>query len=327
MGNNNTQPLIKEKLLDLYCDLTYLSKHEINKAYQKYEIMLKDPENKFPKKEGFISYNIFLKHIPQMTNNPFNSRIFRVFTCHNNAVADASSYENRDLNESAFEAPATTIGGDFESNFSFAPSRVSRVPVKETARDTTLDIINENMSYRKTNKANPRETQRQTFQIINKVSKNSKMSFLDFLDFLSVFSYRTPDEVKSVYAFKIFDYDEDNLISEFDLKVMISKLTKVKFDDDVESLDLDTTFADSRNTINQNKTLEQSNINIINADKRPVSSLSAKNKFITSVSKAILKEASALHRKRPESGIRLEDFQKILLQNEEFKSHFSFAGL
>ena len=33
----------------------------------------------------------------------------------------------------------------------------------------------------------------------------------------SVFSYRSPDEIKQYWAFKLFDFDNDDMIGEFDV--------------------------------------------------------------------------------------------------------------
>ncbi|XP_025109695.1 calcium and integrin-binding protein 1-like isoform X3 [Pomacea canaliculata] len=50
------------------------------------------------------------------------------------------------------------------------------------------------------------------------------ITFEDFLDMMSVFSDRAPQSVKAEYAFRIYDFDEDDMISQNDLKMVIQRL-------------------------------------------------------------------------------------------------------
>lgn len=45
----------------------------------------------------------------------------------------------------------------------------------------------------------------------------SQLTFDDFLKMASVFSYRAPEEIKHFWAFKMFDFDNDNIIGDFDV--------------------------------------------------------------------------------------------------------------
>ena len=56
-------------------------------------------------------------------------------------------------------------------------------------------------------------------------SKEGDMSFEDFLDMMSVFSDNAPKSVKVEYAFRIYDFDGDDLISLDDIKEIINRLT------------------------------------------------------------------------------------------------------
>ncbi|KAH3696336.1 calcium and integrin-binding protein 1-like [Dreissena polymorpha] len=56
-------------------------------------------------------------------------------------------------------------------------------------------------------------------------SKDGNMTFEDFLDMMSVFSDNAPKNVKVEYAFRIYDFDEDDMISSKDLKEVVDKLT------------------------------------------------------------------------------------------------------
>nr|CAD7393214.1 unnamed protein product [Timema cristinae] len=52
------------------------------------------------------------------------------------------------------------------------------------------------------------------------------LSFEDFLDMLSVFSEQAPRDIKVFYAFKIYDFDEDELLGPSDLEQTLRLLTR-----------------------------------------------------------------------------------------------------
>lgn len=56
-------------------------------------------------------------------------------------------------------------------------------------------------------------------------SEGGGLSFEDFLDMMSVFSEKAPKEIKTQYAFKIYDFDDDDAISREDLKKMVTRLS------------------------------------------------------------------------------------------------------
>ncbi|KAK3602600.1 hypothetical protein CHS0354_034327 [Potamilus streckersoni] len=56
-------------------------------------------------------------------------------------------------------------------------------------------------------------------------SDDGTMSFEDFLDMMSVFSENAPKSVKVEYAFRIYDFDEDDVISSRDLQEVVNRLT------------------------------------------------------------------------------------------------------
>lgn len=62
------------------------------------------------------------------------------------------------------------------------------------------------------------------------------MTFEDFLDMMSVFSDGAPKNVKVEYAFRIYDFDGDDVISIDDLTEVINRLTG---DQQLSSSDLD----------------------------------------------------------------------------------------
>ncbi|XP_063781904.1 calcium and integrin-binding protein 1 [Pseudophryne corroboree] len=59
---------------------------------------------------------------------------------------------------------------------------------------------------------------------------DDSMSFEDFLDMLSAFSESATLEIKSHYAFRIFDFDGDGALNETDLETLVNHLTGVDED-------------------------------------------------------------------------------------------------
>ncbi|NXT18498.1 CIB1 protein, partial [Syrrhaptes paradoxus] len=55
---------------------------------------------------------------------------------------------------------------------------------------------------------------------------DDSMSFEDFLDMLSVFSDAATSDVKSYYAFRIFDFDDDGTLDRKDLEKLVNCLTE-----------------------------------------------------------------------------------------------------
>ena len=55
-------------------------------------------------------------------------------------------------------------------------------------------------------------------------SHDGNMTFEDFLDMMSVFSENAPKAVKVEYAFRIYDFNEDDYICEKDLEKVIIRL-------------------------------------------------------------------------------------------------------
>ncbi|XP_018578010.1 calcium and integrin-binding protein 1 [Anoplophora glabripennis] len=56
-------------------------------------------------------------------------------------------------------------------------------------------------------------------------SQDGDCTFEDFLDMMSVFSQSAPKSVKAEHAFRIFDFDGDDMLGVTDLKQVINKLT------------------------------------------------------------------------------------------------------
>ncbi|XP_067829571.1 calcium and integrin-binding protein 1-like [Heptranchias perlo] len=55
--------------------------------------------------------------------------------------------------------------------------------------------------------------------------KDGSMSFEDFLDMFSAFSDSATPDIKSHYAFRIFDFDDDGTLDKEDLKKLVNCLT------------------------------------------------------------------------------------------------------
>lgn len=55
-------------------------------------------------------------------------------------------------------------------------------------------------------------------------SKDGNLTFEDFLDMMSVFSEYAPKYVKTEYAFRVYDFNEDGYICKKDMKRIIDRL-------------------------------------------------------------------------------------------------------
>ncbi|XP_018567201.1 calcium and integrin-binding protein 1 [Anoplophora glabripennis] len=55
--------------------------------------------------------------------------------------------------------------------------------------------------------------------------KDGKLSFEDMLDLCSVMSDKCPEKVKAAWAFRIYDFDDDDAVGEDDLIEVINRLT------------------------------------------------------------------------------------------------------
>nr|XP_015923247.1 calcium and integrin-binding protein 1-like [Parasteatoda tepidariorum] len=53
--------------------------------------------------------------------------------------------------------------------------------------------------------------------------RKRRMSFEEFLSMLSIFSDACPQHVKTEYAFRIYDFDEDNYLSADDLRGLLNR--------------------------------------------------------------------------------------------------------
>ncbi|XP_071483809.1 calcium and integrin-binding family member 2-like [Diadema setosum] len=69
-------------------------------------------------------------------------------------------------------------------------------------------------------------------------SEDGSLTFEDFLDMMSVFSDSAPKSMKAEYAFRIYDFDEDDFINSSDLREMVNRLSGEQqlTDDDMQQL-------------------------------------------------------------------------------------------
>ncbi|XP_028906673.1 calcium and integrin-binding protein 1 [Ornithorhynchus anatinus] len=72
-------------------------------------------------------------------------------------------------------------------------------------------------------KANP--FGRRICHVFSTGQPEGSLSFEDFLDLLSVFSDAATPDVKSHYAFRIFDFDDDGTLNREDLRQLVNCLT------------------------------------------------------------------------------------------------------
>ncbi|XP_074090172.1 calcium and integrin-binding protein 1 isoform X1 [Macrotis lagotis] len=62
-------------------------------------------------------------------------------------------------------------------------------------------------------------------RVFSTAPEKDSLSFEDFLDLFSVFSDAATPEIKSHYAFRIFDFDDDGTLNKEDLKQLVNCLT------------------------------------------------------------------------------------------------------
>ncbi|XP_001363940.1 calcium and integrin-binding protein 1 isoform X1 [Monodelphis domestica] len=94
-------------------------------------------------------------------------------------------------------------------------AQVSRVP---TEKVLTLPEL----------KANPFKDR--ICRVFSTAPEKDSLSFEDFLDLLSVFSDAATPDIKSHYAFRIFDFDDDGTLNKEDLKQLVNRLTGTEED-------------------------------------------------------------------------------------------------
>lgn len=72
-------------------------------------------------------------------------------------------------------------------------------------------------------KANP--FKERICRVFSTAPRQDALSFEDFLDLLSVFSDTATPDIKSHYAFRIFDFDDDGTLNREDLSQLVNCLT------------------------------------------------------------------------------------------------------
>ncbi|ENN74349.1 hypothetical protein D910_01997 [Dendroctonus ponderosae] len=63
------------------------------------------------------------------------------------------------------------------------------------------------------------------FKVFSRDSRGN-LTFEDFLDMLSVFSEAAPRDIKVFYAFRIYDFDNDQFVGPADIDTALTLLTK-----------------------------------------------------------------------------------------------------
>ncbi|KAM7285962.1 calcium and integrin-binding family member 3 [Ixodes scapularis] len=99
-----------------------------------------------------------------------------------------------------------------------------RVPEVMTGNEAhTIDVPMEKIEKMSELKENPF---RQRICKVFSHDGSGNMTFDDFLDMLSVFSEPSPRDVKVFYAFRIYDYDEDQMLGPSDIEKATVALTR-----------------------------------------------------------------------------------------------------
>ncbi|XP_064474926.1 calcium and integrin-binding family member 2-like [Ornithodoros turicata] len=101
---------------------------------------------------------------------------------------------------------------------------MQRVPAVMTGDEAhTIDVPMEKIEKMPELKENPF---RQRICKVFSHDGSGNMTFDDFLDMLSVFSEPSPRDVKVFYAFRIYDYDEDQMLGPTDIEKTTIALTR-----------------------------------------------------------------------------------------------------
>ncbi|XP_053615132.1 calcium and integrin-binding protein 1-like [Plodia interpunctella] len=141
MGGGQSHPSVTEDLLEDYTTLTYLSKGEILYLMKKFKSI--DPDKVLADYQHRFSRDKIIQKFDVLRNNPFQDRIFRVFSS----------------------------------------------------------------------------------------KRDDSFSFEDLLDLCSAMSADCPPDVRATWAFRIYDLDEDNQITERDICEIIDRLLDTKKND------------------------------------------------------------------------------------------------
>lgn len=383
MGNKQTTQLVSDENMKIYLGLTYLDRYEIERYKKLFKNMVSDYKNSTNKQPQHrnasekVPIEIFFKHVPSLHHNPFRDRIFYIFTKHNGdefeTIEEEGYYDNDDSGSDPGSKRVSNNTNNNNNNnlntdqieYSSQPRTTSFSEVlttmKSVGRDPRNPLTNGPIGYpsmtHKFDNDRLSTTKSRKFSKStsskNKLSSNPNenyMRFEDFLDLMSVFSDRCPPQIKAYYAFHIYDFDEDGIISKSDIAEMVKRLTGV--DDEKERKE--------RQQELKNKTKSKVAINLEQAttatrragvkgmdaygtvnydqyegddDYYKQNEMNDPLKFIDEISNSILEEAAGKennigtdgHKSMGViNGISQVEFQKILLQNPEFKSHFTF---
>ncbi|CAG9759418.1 unnamed protein product [Ceutorhynchus assimilis] len=101
------------------------------------------------------------------------------------------------------------------------PDVVPRAMKKNEAYSIKLPV--EDMDELQEFRENP--FKRRIFEVFSRDGKGN-LTFEDFLDMLSVFSEAAPRDIKVFYAFRIYDFDNDDFVGPEDIDIAITLLTK-----------------------------------------------------------------------------------------------------
>ncbi|GAB1599464.1 calcium and integrin-binding family member 2-like [Argonauta hians] len=103
------------------------------------------------------------------------------------------------------------------------------IPLKMTSRDAAnLRIPLTRLEQLPEFKENP--FCRRIFQVFS-ADKTGNLTFDEFLDMFSIFSDSAPRELKASYAFKIYDFDNDDSLGKSDLDQTLRHLTRNELTD------------------------------------------------------------------------------------------------
>ncbi|XP_048376392.1 calcium and integrin-binding protein 1-like isoform X1 [Stegostoma tigrinum] len=138
------------------------------------------------------------------------------------------------------------------------------------------------------------------------IEKDGSMSFEDFLDMLSAFSDSATPEIKSHYAFRIFDFDDDGTLDKEDLKKLVNCLTGGTSDTQLTEAEM--------NQLIQNE--------LCGSEMQDVAKHSLLQEYQLEFQKLTILEESDIDK---DGTVNLSEFQHVISRSPDFVSSFKIV--
>ncbi|KCV73434.1 hypothetical protein H696_00971 [Fonticula alba] len=226
MGNELSIPKAANfgpKELAKYAEYTFLDKEEIIEAWECFAaINLKAgrPHNSpIPGAE-------VLARLPSLRKNPFRRRVIRVFA-KDGSVCPGRDPRLPDLSDEVFTAckhqhPSDDIRG----------RRQSLDEEINLESQSIADLVRAPESYYLEREFCPGTGSEGGCDWLC----GTQIEFIHFLNLCSVFSVKATPGVKALYAFRIFDFDEDGCLNRYDLLRLVGRITCCSSNDELQRI-------------------------------------------------------------------------------------------